>query len=33
MKILISDNLSESGVEKLMKVPGFEVEVNTTLNS
>ncbi len=31
MKILISDNLSESGVEKLVRVPGFEVEVNTTL--
>ncbi len=31
MKILVSDNLSETGVEKLMKVPGFEVEVNTTL--
>ena len=31
MKILISDNLSDSGVEKLVKVPGFEVEVNTSL--
>lgn len=31
MKILVSDNLSESGIEKLMRVPGFEVEVNTTL--
>ena len=31
MKILVSDNLSESGIEKLVKVPGFEVEVNTKL--
>lgn len=31
MKILVSDNLSESGIEKLMRVPGFDVEVNTTL--
>ncbi len=33
MKILVSDNLSESGIEKLAKVPGFEVEVNTTLSA
>ncbi|MGA3115544.1 MAG: phosphoglycerate dehydrogenase [Syntrophobacteraceae bacterium] len=33
MKILVSDNLSESGIEKLSKVPGFEVEVNTTLSA
>lgn len=31
MKILVSDNLSGSGIEKLEQVPGFEVEVNTTL--
>lgn len=31
MKILVSDNLSESGIEKLTKVSGFEVEVNTKL--
>ncbi|MGA2225469.1 MAG: phosphoglycerate dehydrogenase, partial [Syntrophobacteraceae bacterium] len=31
MKILVSDSLSESGIEKLTKVPGFEVDVNTTL--
>jgi len=31
MKILVSDNLSGSGIERLMKVPGFEVEVNTKL--
>jgi len=31
MKILVSDNLSESGIEKLTRVPGFDVEVNTTL--
>ena len=31
MKILVSDNLSESGIERLVQVPGFEVEVNTTL--
>ncbi len=31
MKILVSDNLSESGLEKLTKIPGFQVEVNTTL--
>jgi D-3-phosphoglycerate dehydrogenase len=31
MKILISDSLSESGIEKLIKVPGFDVEVNTSL--
>ncbi len=33
MKILVSDNLSESGIEKLAKVPGFDVEVNTTLTA
>ena len=32
MKILVSDNLSESGIEKLVRVPGFEVKVNTTLS-
>jgi len=31
MKILVSDNLSESGIERLMQVPEFEVEVNTGL--
>ncbi|MHC1725206.1 MAG: phosphoglycerate dehydrogenase [Syntrophobacteraceae bacterium] len=31
MRILVSDNLSESGIEKLMKIPGADVEVNTTL--
>ncbi|MGC8493119.1 MAG: phosphoglycerate dehydrogenase [Syntrophobacteraceae bacterium] len=31
MKILVSDNLSESGIEILTKVPGFEVDVNTSL--
>ena len=31
MKILISDNLSDSGIEKLTKIPGFEVVVNTSL--
>ncbi len=31
MKILISDNLSESGIEKLKAIPMFEVEVNTSL--
>ena len=31
MKILVSDNLSDSGIEILTKVPGFEVEVNTSL--
>ncbi|HIJ68718.1 MAG TPA: phosphoglycerate dehydrogenase [Deltaproteobacteria bacterium] len=33
MKILVSDNLSESGIEKLAKVPGFEVKVNTTMSA
>jgi len=33
MKILVSDNLSASGIEKLAKVPGFEVEVNTSLTA
>lgn len=31
MRILVSDNLSESGIEKLSRVAGFDVEVNTTL--
>jgi D-3-phosphoglycerate dehydrogenase len=31
MKILVSDNLAESGIEKLMAIPEFEVEVNTSL--
>ncbi len=31
MKILVSDQLAESGIEKLMAVPSFEVEVNTSL--
>ncbi|MGC9196463.1 MAG: phosphoglycerate dehydrogenase [Syntrophobacteraceae bacterium] len=31
MKILVSDNLSESGIEILSKVPGFEVQVSTSL--
>jgi D-3-phosphoglycerate dehydrogenase len=31
MKILVSDNLAESGLEKLMEVPEFDVEVNTSL--
>jgi D-3-phosphoglycerate dehydrogenase / 2-oxoglutarate reductase len=31
MKILVSDQLAELGVEKLMAVPDFEVEVNTSL--
>jgi D-3-phosphoglycerate dehydrogenase len=31
MKILVSDDLSESGIAKLTQVPGFEVEVNTKL--
>jgi D-3-phosphoglycerate dehydrogenase len=31
MKILVSDHLAESGVEKLMAVADFEVEVNTSL--
>jgi D-3-phosphoglycerate dehydrogenase / 2-oxoglutarate reductase len=31
VKILVSDNLSESGIEKLSKVPGFEVQVSTGL--
>ncbi len=31
MKILVSDNLSESGIEMLKKVPGFEVQVSTSL--
>ncbi len=31
MKVLVSDNLSESGVEALRQVPELEVEVNTGL--
>lgn len=31
MRVLISDNLSQSGIEKLQAVPEFEVEVNTSL--
>ncbi len=31
MKILVSDDLSESGIERLTNVSGFEVEVNTKL--
>lgn len=31
MKILVSDNLSESGIERLEAVPQFDVEVNTSL--
>ena len=31
MKVLVSDNLAETGVESLMEVPEFEVEVNTSL--
>lgn len=31
MKILVSDNLAELGVERLVNVPEFEVEVNTSL--
>ncbi len=31
MKILVSDQLAEAGVDKLMAVPEFEVEVNTSL--
>lgn len=31
MKVLVSDNLAEAGVEALMDVPEFEVEVNTSL--
>ncbi len=31
MKILVSDNLAESGIERLMAVPSFDVEVNTSL--
>jgi len=31
MKVLVSDNLSDSGIEKLQAVPEFEVEVNTSL--
>lgn len=30
-KILVSDPLAEAGIEKLMAVPEFEVEVNTSL--
>jgi D-3-phosphoglycerate dehydrogenase / 2-oxoglutarate reductase len=31
MKILVSDNLSETGLEKLSRIPGFDIEVNTKL--
>lgn len=30
-RILVSDNLAETGIEKLKSVPDFEVEVNTSL--
>lgn len=33
MKVLVSDNLADSGVEKLMNIPEFEVEVNTSLTT
>lgn len=32
MRILVSDNLSEAGLEKLTKVSGFEVQVSTNLS-
>ncbi|SHF03636.1 D-3-phosphoglycerate dehydrogenase [Desulfacinum infernum DSM 9756] len=31
MKVLVSDALAESGIEKLRAIPDFEVEVNTSL--
>lgn len=31
MKVLVSDNLADLGVERLLDVPEFEVEVNTSL--
>jgi D-3-phosphoglycerate dehydrogenase len=31
MKVLVSDNLADSGVEKLRSVPGLEIDVNTGL--
>lgn len=31
MKVLISDNLAESGIERLLAIPEFDVEVNTSL--
>lgn len=31
MKVLVSDNLAETGIEALTNVPEFEVEVNTSL--
>jgi len=31
MKVLISDNLAESGIDRLKAIPEFEVEVNTSL--
>lgn len=31
MKVLVSDNLAESGIERLKAIPEFEVEVNTSL--
>ena len=33
MKILVSDNLAESGIERLRDVPEFDVEVNTSLTT
>jgi len=33
MKILVSDNLSQSGIEKLTRVPGFDVKVDTSLTA
>lgn len=31
MKVLVSDNLAQSGIEKLRQVPEFDVDVNTSL--
>lgn len=31
MRILVSDDLSDAGIEKLTRIPGFQVEVNTSL--
>lgn len=31
MKILVSDNLADSGIQKLMNVPEFQVDVITKL--
>ena len=33
MKVLVSDNLAETGIEALKSVPEFEVEVNTSLTA